>query len=124
MLRRFFLGALLAPLLALVSVLPAAAQSFNQRAVVNFTASGDTSVITGVAGKVIYIYGFDLALSTSTTLTFKSGSTALTGPMTLNAYSKQITDTSPYFVTNPGDNFVLSPGASATVAGVIWYRQQ
>ena len=126
MLRRFFLGALLAPLLALASVPASAqqAQTFNQRAVVNFTGSGDNTVITGVAGQRIYVFGFDISLSASTTFTIKSGSTALTEPMTLNAYSHGVGSAPAFFVTNAGDNLVINLGTSATAAGIIWYAQQ
>ena len=116
---------LLALGLFLVGLAPASAQTFNQRAVVSFTGTGDQIVVAGVAGKRISVFGLDLSLSTPQTLQLKSGSNALTGAMTMNAWSKPILLTAPaYFVTNAGENLVITMGGSATVGGIIWYTQQ
>lgn len=121
--RRLLLGLLL--LLPFSMAAHSQSQTFNARAVVNASASGDNTVIAGVAGKSIYVYGFDLSLAQSTTFTLKSGaSTSLTGPMTLNAYSKSATYAPAYWVTNPGDNLVINLGSAIQCSGTIWYRQE
>lgn len=108
-------------LLGLVAA-TANAQSFNQRAVVSISSSGD--LIGAVSGQQIYIYGLDLVLASSTTLTLKCGSTALTGAMTLISYSKQVIADTPYWVCPAGTAFVGTLGSGVQTSGVIWYRQQ
>ncbi len=53
-----FIAAVLA-----LAALPAMAQTFNQRAVVSATGSGDHTIVTGVAGKITLVYGFDISLT-------------------------------------------------------------
>lgn len=112
-------------LLALAIAAPAHAQTFNQRAVVSISsASGDRTVITGLSGKTISVYGFDLSLSATTSVTLKCGSTALTGAMPMNAWSKPVTQAPAYFVCAGGSNLVINLGTSASMGGVIFYRQE
>lgn len=120
------LAVLFALLIALLAPPPAQAQSsFNAHAVVNASSAGDNVVISGVALKRIYVYGFDITTATVTTVTLKSGaSTALTGAMTLNAWTKPITPGQPYFVTAAGDSLIVNLGAATALAGVVWYTQQ
>lgn len=120
MFKRLLLGALL--LLAT----PALAQvvTFNARAVVSAASSGDNTLIAGVSGKQVYVYGFDLFLASSTTLTLKCGTVALTGAMTLTSYSKGIASGSPYWVCPAGAAFVGNLGSGIQMSGSIWYVQQ
>lgn len=124
MLRRllpFFL-----PLLLLVLPTAHAQQQFNARAVISAASSGNNTIIAGVTGKRIFIYGIDLSTASVTTVQFKSGaSTALTGVMTLNAYSKGLVQAgSAYWITDVGDAFVISLGGSVQMSGAVWYLQQ
>ncbi len=130
--RRFLLVA--AALLALALPLPLAIEpafaqplpiTFNQRAVINATGTGDQTIVAGVANKRIYVYGFALSTSTVVNWTWKSGATSLSGPVQANAWSQSPVLGSPaFFVTAAGDNLVLNLSASATLGGVVWYAQQ
>jgi len=102
----------------------AAAQTFNQRAVVSTSGSGDRTVITGLAGKSIMVYGFDLFLSGSSTLKLKCGSTDLTGAMTMTAWSKPIVQAPAYFVCAGGSNLIINLGNAVSTGGILWYAQQ
>lgn len=119
-LRSLALGLLLAAL-PLTEAVP---QTFNQRAIVNATGSGDQTAIAAVVGKQIWVYGFDISLAASTTVTLKCGSTAQTGPMTMNAWSKGVSGGPAYFVCASNTAFIINLGTSTTVAGIVWYNQQ
>lgn len=121
MFKRFLLGMALAAL-----SFPALAQlaGFNARAVVSASSSGDNTLIAAVSGKQIYVYGLDVYLASSATLTLKCGSTALTGAMTISSYSKTITSGSPYWVCPANTALVGSLGTGVQASGVIWYTQQ
>lgn len=112
---------LLAPAVAF-----AQSQQFNLRATIDISSSGANTVIAGAAGKRIAVYGIDLVPTTSTTVQLKSGSTALTGPMTLAApYVKGLLQTGPaYWVTNAGDALVITLGGAVQTGGTVWYSQQ
>jgi hypothetical protein len=90
-----------------------------QRAVVNFSTTGDNTVITGVAGKLITILGLTLTVSVTV---------ALSGPMTLNAgipLSLPFDPVMEWYQTSDSGNFVIGQGAGTSqVSGTIWYVQE
>lgn len=99
--------------------------TYNARAAISAASSGNNIVIAGVAGKRIYIFGIDLSTASSTTVQFKDGTTALTGIMTLNAYSKGLLVSSPaYWVLTAGNDFVISLGGAVQMSGAVWYAIQ
>lgn len=113
--------------LALLFAAPASAQqvTFGQRAVVSASSSGDNIVIAGVTGKRISVWALDLVLASSTTVTLKDASTALTGAMTLTQYTKPLVAGVPaYWTLGVGDNFVVNLGTGVQVSGVVWYSVQ
>jgi hypothetical protein len=96
-----------------------------QQAVINFTGSGDQIVVGGLAGYIIRVLQFFLVLSAPATLVYKSGSTALTGPLPFLASGAQVQDfiQCPLNCLNLGDPFIINASASVTVGGTIWYVQ-
>ncbi len=112
--------------IALLLALPAAAQlvGFNARAAISASSMGDNTVVAADATKQIYVYGLDAVLASSTTLTLKCGSVALTGAMTLTSYAKPVTQGSPYWVCPLNTAFILNLGSGVQVSGAIWYAQQ
>ena len=100
-------------------------------AVVNCTAAGDTTIITGTVGKKIRVYFYNILSSAAVAVTFKSGSTAITGPMTMSigsAISMGGGDSVPagllsVFETQPGESLVLNLSGIATVGGHITYHE-
>ncbi len=109
--------------LAVASISGHAQQSFNARAVVSTTGAANHTIVGAVTGKQVSLFGVDVSATASTTLTIKCGSTAVTGAMTLTAYSKPIT-TPAYFVCPVGTALVFTTTGSADMGGVIWYRQE
>ena len=103
---------------------PAKAQSYNQRAAISFTGTGDQTIIAGIASKSIAVYGIDFVLLAAQAVTVKCGSTAVTGAMTLVAWSKPLVQAPAYFTCGAGEALILGMGGSTTVGGIVWYRQQ
>ncbi len=120
MLLRFLLTAVLFACAAM-----AQAQQFNLRAVVSAASSGDNTLIAAVSGKQIAVYGLDVSMASVTTFQLKCGSTAVTGAMTMNAYSKGILLTAPaYWVCPVNTALVATLGGAVQMSGTVWYTQQ
>lgn len=88
------------------------------------------TIYAGVANTIIEVWGYDLYASTATNLTFKTGTTDMSGPLSLPATGSarwptpsgriQADYTVPRFVTNAGESLVLAQSGSATLGGTIW----
>lgn len=102
----------------------AMAQTFNNRNAINFAASGDNTAIAAVSGQQIFIYGFDISLASATTVTLKCGTVALTGAMTMRAYSKGITASNAYWVCPANTAFVINLGGAVQTSGAVWFKQE
>ena len=89
---------------------------------INFTGSGDQILVAGVAGSKIAVLQFFFVVSATTTLIYKSGSTALTGPLSFLANGAQVQDyINLHLLCNDGDPFVINSSAAVTLGGTIWY---
>lgn len=91
---------------------------------ISFTGSGDQIIVPGVAGYSIGILQFFFITSAGVTLTYKSGSTLLSGALPFLANGAQVQD----FIQLPlrcnfGDPFIINAGVAVTLGGVIWYYQ-
>ena len=90
----------------------------------NFTGSGDQVVVTGAVGTRIAVMQFFFIVSAGVTLTFKSGSTALTGPLAFLANGAQVQDFIQLpLMCNDGDNFVINAAGSVTLGGTLWFAR-
>jgi len=97
---------------------------FYDQVPLNFTGSGDQVVVTGAVGTRIAVMQFFFIVSTAVTLTFKSGSTALTGPLAFLANGAQVQDFIQLpLMCNDGDNFVINAAASVTLGGTLWFAR-
>ena len=108
-------GALLVRTAAAPATLPA---------VINYSTSGDKTVIAAVAGKRIVVTGGLIVCGAAVTLTFKSGSTAITGPMTFAAgggFGRDARPDSYLFRTEAGQALILNLSADAAVGGCLTY---
>ncbi len=92
-------------------------------AVINFSASGDNTIIAAVSAKIIRIYRIMLIAAGATNLTVKSGSTSLTGAMAMAANGGFILDESSYawFTGGTNENFILNSSAAVVIAGRVYY---
>lgn len=96
-----------------------------QQQAINFTGVGDNIIIAGVAGKIIRVLQFFFVCSTATTLTYKSGSTPISGPLSFVSNGAQVQDfiQCPFNCLNTGDPFIINASLSVTIGGTIWFIQ-
>jgi len=93
-------------------------------AVINYSTTGDKTVIAAVADQRIVVTGALVVCGAAVTLTFKSGSTAITGPMTFAAgggFGRDARPDSYLFRTEAGQALVLNLSADAAVGGCLTY---
>jgi hypothetical protein len=97
------------------------------KATVNASANGNNTLIAGVGGETIRVFKVALVFSVGGTAIFQDGnSTALTGPLVLNAGATIVLDmdiTNPWFLTSAGNAFVVNLAGGAVVGGVVYYTQ-
>lgn len=93
------------------------------QAPVNFNSSGDNTVIPGVMGQTVRVLQFFLAIADVTNITYKSGSSALSGPLTFTSAGAHVLDYGqlPLNCLNAGDSFVINSSNAVQVSGTIWY---
>lgn len=96
-----------------------------QQAAVTFSSLGDNVVVLGVAGKIIKVLQFFFVIGGAANITFKSGSTAITGSMPFSGAGAFVLDYAqlPLNCLNAGDSFVVNLSAGVAVGGTIWYAQ-
>jgi glutamate 5-kinase len=95
-------------------------------AVVNESASGDRTIVAAVTGKKIVVVAYSLVVAGALTLTWKSGSTALTGPqaMAANGVSNMVSDVGTHlFETASAEALVLNLGGAVQVGGFVTYYE-
>lgn len=90
---------------------------------IDIAASG--SVISNATGPALRVYQLVLSVATTVTVTFKSGSTALTGAMTINAGVPLVLPFSElgWLDVNATEDLVLTLGSSVQVSGTLIYSQ-
>lgn len=96
------------------------------RAAINISASGDNTIVAGVAAQRVYVLRLFLWSNGIVNVQIKDGAgTNLTGAMALVAQSSQRYDFSdePWFVTSNGNAFVINLSAAIQVSGVCHYVQ-
>lgn len=90
---------------------------------VDISSIGNNTVIAAVPGKSIYVHQITLALASKTTVTFKSGNTAITGPMSITALLESVQATR-YFKTAVGEALVIALGDAIQTGGFLSYSLQ
>lgn len=97
-----------------------------RQAAISFTSSGsgDHIIVAGTAGFKIAVLQFFFVVSADVTLTYFSGTTALTGAMPFLANGAQVQD----FIQLPltcadGDPFIINVSGTVTLGGTIWYAK-
>lgn len=75
-------------------------------------------------GKETKILQFFLVFAGATNITYKSGTTVISGPMDFSANAAQVQDYMQLPLTcNPGDNFIINSSNAVQVGGTLWYAQ-
>jgi hypothetical protein len=92
---------------------------------INFSASGDNTVVAGAAGLGIYVFKYFLVVGAATNLTFKDGTTALTGAIPLVANMSMVFDfdTRPWYSTASGNALIINSSVAVQVSGRVYYLQ-
>jgi len=98
---------------------------------IELTASGNGTILAGIAGKRFRVLTYLACSTVNVLLTWKSGSTALSGPMAVGAYSNIFNgnaDSLPIGIlgvleTEEGEDLVLSLSGTASVGGHITYQE-
>jgi hypothetical protein len=92
------------------------------QAAVNFSASGDNVVVLGLVGSRIKVLQFFLVFAGATNITYKSGTTPMSGPLSFGSNGAHVLDYMQLPLTcNPGDSFVINSSAAVQVGGTVWY---
>ena len=98
--------------------------------VINTASSGDNTVIPAIAGMRIRVVGYTVLAAGAVVVTWKSASTALSGPMAigttvgLSLAQNQTSDQSEFGIiqTAPGEALVLGLSAAVQVGGHLNYK--
>jgi hypothetical protein len=90
---------------------------------INFSSTGDNTIVSAVVGQGIYVFKYFLVVSTATNLIFKDGTTALTGAIDLTANGTMTFDfdTRPWYSTTQGNAFVINQSGTAQIGGRVYY---
>ena len=84
--------------------------------------AGDQTVVPAMPGYRLAIHQFFFVVSATTTQIYKSGATALTGPLSFLANGAQVQDyINLHLLCNDGDPFVINSSSAVTLGGTIWY---
>lgn len=96
-----------------------------QKAAINFSNTGDNTVIAADAVSPIFVWRIIATSGGSTALTFKEGSTAVSGAevFVANGAIYQQYDGAPLYQCNPGDAFVINQSGTASIQGTVWYTK-
>lgn len=87
---------------------------------IDTAASGDTTLVAGVTGRVIYLMGLDFVCANSVTVGFKSGSAPiLINPQSFGANSGKVLPVNPlgYTKTVVSEPLVITLGGAVQVSG-------
>jgi hypothetical protein len=99
-------------------------RSATKSAAINFSSSGDNTVVAAQTIGPVNVYGLFFTVAGATNIVFKDGSTALSGAVVLtgngSAMTLQIND-EPYFQCQPGDAFVMNSSNAVAVTGTVYY---
>lgn len=100
------------------------------RSNINITTAGENILVNAAANEVVEVTAIVLVFDSATIVTFKSGSTAASGPMTFAAGGGVVLDPKKsiasnernWFITAVGEDFVLSMTDNCNVGGWIEYK--
>jgi hypothetical protein len=93
---------------------------------ISTSGSGAQTLITGVASMIIQVYKLWMVVGAATNVQFKSNTSNLSGLVPMAASGALVLDDvgpAPWFVTAPGEAFILNSSAAVNIGGQIWYTQ-
>ena len=93
--------------------------------IIDTATSGANTILASAAGKTIYVWKYILTTASATTVTWKDGTTALTGAITTATgqpeKSPQVPDERPIWAV--AGNLVLTLGGNVQTSGTVWITQ-
>lgn len=106
-----------------------ARRSTIKQGAINFSTSGDNTVVTNTTTGPLNIYGWRFIVSGATTLVMKDvNASSITifasGPMQMlgaGSSDEAAIGDEPWFQCQPGDNFIINSSAAVTVGGLVYY---
>jgi len=95
------------------------------RAAINFSSSGNNTLIAGVGGQTIRVFRIAYNCGGSTQITWLDGITAMSGPLSFSSGGGEILDFDgdPWFVTSTGNGLAFNSSNAVQVGGTVWYTQ-
>jgi hypothetical protein len=93
-------------------------------AVINFSNTGDNTIIAAIASTRILVHRLWLVGSTASNITFKDGAgTSLSGavPMAANGGITFDLTGEPWFTTALGNAFIINQSGTAQISGTVYY---
>lgn len=90
-------------------------------AVVSISTQGDNTIIAS-GTRAIRIHRLKLVANGTVSMTFKAGSTSLSGAEPCQAQVLEYEEV-PWYVCEAGDAFIISLSAAVQVGGTVWYRE-
>jgi len=93
---------------------------------VDFSASGDNSLIAADSAGYNYIFNFSIVVAGATSITIKCGTRevgkwALQANGTLSISASDYLSGQPYFICRPGEAFIINNSAAVNVTGTLKY---
>lgn len=98
------------------------------RTAINFSSSGDNTVIAADSTSVLYVWQFFFVngdASTATNITLKEGSTSISGAYKIAAagsHTAACTGT-PWAIVPAGSAFIMNSSAAVQVSGTVYYTR-
>lgn len=92
---------------------------------IGFNLVSNNTVVSGVAGQTIRVFGLLINSACQTTLQFRDGQTQLTSGMRFaaNGFLQLNPMGQPWFVCSTTLGFRINSSASGAVGGAVWYTQ-
>lgn len=90
---------------------------------ISFSGAGVTEIVAAVAGKRILVHRLFLVCAAATNLTFKRGTTALSGAIPMAANGGITFDISgePWFTTDIAEAFNIESSGAVQIGGTVYY---
>lgn len=110
-----------------ISIIPGTSALGNfTTAVINFSGSGDNDLVSAVANQTVRCFRLFIVVGGITNLTFKNGTTALTGPLPMAAnggITLDLISPEPWFTASAGNALKLNSSNAVQVSGELWFQQ-
>jgi hypothetical protein len=107
-------------------VLPALGHNRMSIVDINRSSSGAAVLVAAVAAKRAYAWKLHLHAAGAVTVTFKSASTTLPGPLVFESAGDKFIDfdAEPWWLSEINENFSINLSASVAVTGALYYTTQ